>query len=142
MIRRPPRSTRTDTLFPYTTLFRSVGAAIGLVGGGHERDAADRGLDARQLRHGRGIEIDGGRIVRRSAGAGHCPAGFLWRLFLKVETTRQSRDGCCECARQQETDEDGAQQWHDETSLPPCLRQMALTGKMMPFKPRPLNHTV
>src|SRR3546814_19542054 len=26
MIRRPPRSTRTDTLFPYTTLFRSTGA--------------------------------------------------------------------------------------------------------------------
>src|SRR3546814_3778305 len=26
MIRRPPRSTRTDTLFPYTTLFRSFGA--------------------------------------------------------------------------------------------------------------------
>src|SRR3546814_7460174 len=25
MIRRPPRSTRTDTLFPYTTLFRSIG---------------------------------------------------------------------------------------------------------------------
>src|SRR3546814_13278276 len=45
MIRRPPRSTRTDTLFPYTTLFRSVtavkcalhlflllGALIGLLG--------------------------------------------------------------------------------------------------------------
>src|SRR3546814_7582631 len=41
MIRRPPRSTRTDTLFPYTTLFRSAGerrrenhrneVAIGLV---------------------------------------------------------------------------------------------------------------
>src|SRR3546814_15709048 len=28
MIRRPPRSTRTDTLFPYTTLFRSRGAAF------------------------------------------------------------------------------------------------------------------
>src|SRR3546814_16355502 len=26
MLRRPPRSTRTDTLFPYTTLFRSIGA--------------------------------------------------------------------------------------------------------------------
>src|SRR3546814_12926827 len=26
MIRRPPRSTRTDTLFPYTTLFRSTSA--------------------------------------------------------------------------------------------------------------------
>src|SRR3546814_3782014 len=37
MIRRPPRSTRTDTLFPYTTLFRSIAAlhfqqhAIGIV---------------------------------------------------------------------------------------------------------------
>src|SRR3546814_12603560 len=33
MIRRPPRSTRTDTLFPYTTLFRSVGQrlAVGVV---------------------------------------------------------------------------------------------------------------
>src|SRR3546814_9110148 len=28
MIRRPPRSTRTDTLFPYTTLFRSVAIAL------------------------------------------------------------------------------------------------------------------
>src|SRR3546814_15263542 len=28
MIRRPPRSTRTDTLFPYTTLFRSGGLLI------------------------------------------------------------------------------------------------------------------
>src|SRR3546814_4943442 len=43
MIRRPPRSTRTDTLFPYTTLFRSVhvdvehlGAAFDLLpGNGH-----------------------------------------------------------------------------------------------------------
>src|SRR3546814_18231760 len=40
MIRRPPRSTRTDTLFPYTTLFRSRPAswvkncvAVGLAGG-------------------------------------------------------------------------------------------------------------
>src|SRR3546814_11582402 len=32
MIRRPPRSTRTDTLFPYTTLFRSP-AAAGSTGG-------------------------------------------------------------------------------------------------------------
>src|SRR3546814_3565688 len=29
MIRRPPRSTRTDTLFPYTTLFRSLAGACG-----------------------------------------------------------------------------------------------------------------
>src|SRR3546814_3698101 len=31
MIRRPPRSTRTDTLFPYTTLFRSPAAGRGLL---------------------------------------------------------------------------------------------------------------
>src|SRR3546814_12900856 len=30
MIRRPPRSTRTDTLFPYTTLFRSYGLITAL----------------------------------------------------------------------------------------------------------------
>src|SRR3546814_13367567 len=29
MIRRQPRSTRTDTLFPYTTLFRSTGRLVG-----------------------------------------------------------------------------------------------------------------
>src|SRR3546814_13622698 len=32
MIRRPPRSTRTDTLFPYTTLFRSVRVARESIG--------------------------------------------------------------------------------------------------------------
>src|SRR3546814_7573243 len=32
MVRRPPRSTRTDTLFPYTTLFRSTGARAGIYG--------------------------------------------------------------------------------------------------------------
>src|SRR3546814_15840038 len=35
MIRRPPRSTRTDTLFPYTTLFRSEARQpAGRIGGG------------------------------------------------------------------------------------------------------------
>src|SRR3546814_18872046 len=38
MIRRPPRSTRTDTLFPYTTLFRAAaGAADGGLCGAPER---------------------------------------------------------------------------------------------------------
>src|SRR3546814_18727504 len=46
MIRRPPRSTRTDTLFPYTTLFRSDGVAgdaqaISL--GGHAESQATNG---------------------------------------------------------------------------------------------------
>src|SRR3546814_16124619 len=37
MIRRPPRSTRTDTLFPYTTLFRSPSLLVAL---GLRRDQA------------------------------------------------------------------------------------------------------
>src|SRR3546814_9092765 len=64
MIRRPPRSTRTDTLFPYTTLFRSdtaeraTDAESGRAGpgtapagsvGGHQA-AARRGENARRLR--------------------------------------------------------------------------------------------
>src|SRR3546814_7638347 len=41
MIRRPPRSTRTDTLFPYTTLFRSQHPARPARGG--DRDPDQRG---------------------------------------------------------------------------------------------------
>src|SRR3546814_6654054 len=33
MRRRPPRSTRTDTLFPYTTLFRSIAHAVAFLSG-------------------------------------------------------------------------------------------------------------
>src|SRR3546814_20249344 len=41
MIRRPPRSTRTDTLFPYTTLFRSA-RRIGQVGAAEDIDQQPR----------------------------------------------------------------------------------------------------
>src|SRR3546814_20532830 len=39
MIRRPPRSTRTDTLFPYTTLFRSIQHLRRSAGGEEQRNA-------------------------------------------------------------------------------------------------------
>src|SRR3546814_5017468 len=45
MILRPPRSTRTDTLFPYTTLFRSALLGVGLdhdVAGQHQAFAAQQ----------------------------------------------------------------------------------------------------
>src|SRR3546814_20405882 len=48
MIRRPPRSTRTDTLFPYTTLFRSRAGDAVAASAEHDRDAvveADLVLD-------------------------------------------------------------------------------------------------
>src|SRR3546814_70452 len=61
MIRRPPRSTRTDTLFPYTTLFRSS----------HPRTAAgqsrrQQGRGAHRHRQGRRHPVRG-----RGAGRGH-----------------------------------------------------------------------
>src|SRR3546814_21184072 len=62
MIRRPPRSTRTDTLFPYTTLFRSA----------RDRGDARRGVPARRLAAGR--DDRGARALdrppRRSADMG------------------------------------------------------------------------
>src|SRR3546814_5522519 len=52
MIRRPPRSTRTDTLFPYTTLFRSVEKIQGPKGTQVRLDVipAAMGLDAEPTR--------------------------------------------------------------------------------------------
>src|SRR3546814_5411394 len=41
MIRRPPRSTRTDTLFPYTTLFRSERAVLSAATGAGGRSRGD-----------------------------------------------------------------------------------------------------
>src|SRR3546814_17536513 len=56
MSRPPPRSTRTDTLFPYTTLFRSgrlgVGAGVALVVAGDPVDDALEGVvDGRSEEH-------------------------------------------------------------------------------------------
>src|SRR3546814_3027095 len=62
MIRRPPRSTRTDTLLPYTTLFRSAGRPPGREGGGRPRYRRRQG---RELRQGRG-----GRRKRRAGARG------------------------------------------------------------------------
>src|SRR3546814_1121727 len=52
MIRRPPRSKRTDTLLPYTTLFRSHGFAgeLGRVGLGPERYQAGAERDGGEQR--------------------------------------------------------------------------------------------
>src|SRR3546814_1312241 len=69
MIRRPPRSTRTDTLFPYTTLFRSA-AGAGSADGGAERAP----YLARGARHERRAPAlhgpPGGRRRRRPREAG------------------------------------------------------------------------
>src|SRR3546814_3886420 len=90
MIRRPPRSTRTDTLFPYTTLFRSHrlvapvdadlpealdlqlwggGAADQRAGGGR---SGERGQDAADLFH------------RRQIGRAHSELQSLMRISYAV----------------------------------------------------------
>src|SRR3546814_9746631 len=75
MLRRPPRSTRTDTLFPYTTLFRSERVARAPSGQqGAQRFAVDTRLDAWAQRLERGehclgmvvVVVDPGRLDRKS----------------------------------------------------------------------------
>src|SRR3546814_8952838 len=62
MIRRPPRSTRTDTLFPYTTLFRSEDGLV--IGSVFQRMRAERLRVANELR-AQGSEIS--ETIRSSA---------------------------------------------------------------------------
>src|SRR3546814_9389180 len=72
MIRRPPRSTRTDTLFPYTTLFRSAHAARIARARRIERDrtrsAGQRAARRVRQRHADRARRggDGGRALRRA----------------------------------------------------------------------------
>src|SRR3546814_15374553 len=79
MIRRPPRSTRTDTLFPYTTLCRSHGRldmAANVAGtSGVHAELADSSTD--QWRHTMAVNLDGVYFclraelrAMRGAGAG------------------------------------------------------------------------
>src|SRR3546814_7403582 len=67
MIRRPPRSTRTDTLFPYTTLFRS--------GRGLGRRWCIASLAVRQRCNRWDRADDRPRVVERSAKGGQSLAG-------------------------------------------------------------------
>src|SRR3546814_16638795 len=73
MIRRPPRSTRTDTLFPYTTLFRSFSMAPTMVRRGKNRKAGFFGSGEAKLE-------------RRNSR--------LHQIFhIDAQRARQSRDG-------------------------------------------------
>src|SRR3546814_982436 len=84
MIRRPPISTRTDTLFPYTTLFRSVAV-------GADDEIGDRQANA--PRHVAGIDVAeiagrneiGRAKVRTPVTHAHLVCGLL--LDNKKQTT-------------------------------------------------------
>src|SRR3546814_7355735 len=83
-LRRPPRSTRTDTLCPYTTLFRSTVVGAGRVAGG-DAEALDLGvqhLERRQPLH-RGVAA--GVLVDGEGPLGAVAAHDLDRHDLLVE---------------------------------------------------------
>src|SRR3546814_20763074 len=81
MIRRPPRSTRTDTLFPYTTLFRS-GATV------TQRLPADADLAAlRGVTHRVADQI-GERAVQFLGGTGQIAACIIDQLDLMATTAQ------------------------------------------------------
>src|SRR3546814_4132153 len=74
MIRRPPRSTRTDTLFPYTTLFRSLDpgiyqARLSCVSRRREEDEAAQGLSES------GLWPEPARVPGKVEPAGGLPDG-------------------------------------------------------------------
>src|SRR3546814_13690813 len=76
MIRRPPRSTRTDTLFPYTTLFRSV-----------TRQRFSVHLPGRPAPDIEALQVDGLRVLDHAWHAKKLPRGALagnrFRLVLR-----------------------------------------------------------
>src|SRR3546814_1936076 len=67
MIRRPPRSTRTDTLVPYTTLFRSEGGKPGLPGQPRRRIDRLGRAQLRQLTALHAVEADVLQWLQRRA---------------------------------------------------------------------------
>src|SRR3546814_13084669 len=94
MIRRPPRSTRTDTLFPYTTLFRSIALTAAVVGDAmrSQRQVVDANPDALAR-----IEWSTDVIQMPLVTIGHVIAGF--GRFAYVFGQAVARRGGKECVR-------------------------------------------
>src|SRR3546814_2507545 len=82
MIRRPPRSTRTDTLFPYTTLFRSQRR---ICGRRHPRRRPPEKRAARRARHGAAGTSGEGRYVGRHRTL--CRSGSIARPRSEEHTS-------------------------------------------------------
>src|SRR3546814_4144104 len=98
MIRRPPRSTRTDTLFPYTTLFRSLARADDRGGGGGREDAvaADQHAGGAVGRRHLQDDLDGAIVevaavaAERQRLARHAADGLEDRLHVVLQEDRKS----------------------------------------------------
>src|SRR3546814_3494502 len=73
MIRRPPRSTRTDTLFPYTTLFRSAFTSL---------------VQDYLIAHGQMQEADAGRMIALMGDA-ELDEGNIYECLRSEEHTSE-----------------------------------------------------
>src|SRR3546814_8700243 len=100
MIRRPPRSTRTDTLFPYTTLFRSPDDADHIALHKLQRDALQHLEAAERLVH---VAAADDRLVGSPGRGGGHGRGLMPDSFLVVDLgldprvqgkRRSGRPGC------------------------------------------------
>src|SRR3546814_5402339 len=93
MLRRPPRSTRTDTLFPYTTLFRQV---IGVLKPVIETDMGWSEVDygnivtAFQASYGIGLFLVGRWLDRVPTRRGLAIAIALWSLAAVLHAGARS----------------------------------------------------
>src|SRR3546814_12362463 len=85
MIRRPPRSTRTDTLFPYTTLFRSRRKVLRGIVNGVAVGVALPLLDCFLLSDGQALAATGQRIPTRF-GTWVWGCGFIPEKWVPTTT--------------------------------------------------------
>src|SRR3546814_6775862 len=86
MIRRPPRSTRTDTLLPYTTLFRSITHSVGQYAAGKGEEQARRfGKEER-------LNLISGHVAhskKNGIGKLHLESDAVGRLRLHIDLQQQ-----------------------------------------------------
>src|SRR3546814_6336418 len=124
MIRRPPRSTRTDTLFPYTTLFRSrriCAAFCGSVGRARRRAVA------------RGRKCVGPTAWRSRKRAQSLWAGSaLWRIDARI---REGIDGA-------ERRGGPPARSEEHTYELPSLMRISYAIFCLKKKTHPLTHTI
>src|SRR3546814_13240960 len=92
MIRRPPRSTRTDTPFPHTTLFRSPHLGVRQRENAiHDLVGAENPISHRNRAFGDGVEqYERRRLVTRDAHAHALAriADIIWKIAARPAATR------------------------------------------------------
>src|SRR3546814_3436909 len=124
MIRRPPRSTRTDTLFPYTTLFRSVPVQL------ETGDAADRHV-------GHLHEVPAGEVLHVVEGGVQVQVAGRCRRGLHV--ARDCGEGEHECEGQQAESSHQISPGNRPTASRSCSTTVWTTANVLDRKSTRLN---